>query len=65
VQEKSKIKPSRVNFLDSPAGLLRVCGYFMAFCCELSHAAPDLSSGSFTLAGIYLEEVFGAGLQIL
>jgi hypothetical protein len=32
---------------------------------ELSHAALGIGAGSFTLAGIHLEEIFGVGLQIL
>ena len=36
----------------------------MAFGSELSYAALGLSSGSFSLAGIHLEEVLGAGLQV-
>jgi len=37
----------------------------VAFGSELSHAAFGFRTGSFALTGIYLEEVLGAGLQVL
>ena len=37
----------------------------MAFGSELSHAAFSFSAGSFSLAGIHLEEIFGVRLQVL
>ena len=37
----------------------------MAFGGELSHTAFGVSTGSFTLAGIHLEEILGVGFQAL
>lgn len=63
MQEKSKKKSGLVNFVGSPVGLGKVCWLLMALGGELGHAAPGLSLGSFFLAGIQVEEVFGAELS--
>jgi hypothetical protein len=38
---------------------------FVAFGGELTHAAFRVRAGSFSLAGIHLEEILGVGLQVL
>ena len=65
MQQKITIKPSHVNFFGSLAKPLEELQLLMAFGSELSRAAFSFSAGSFSLAGIHLEEIFGVRLQVL
>jgi len=65
VQQEITIKPSHVNFFGSLGRALGTSRLFVAFGSELSHAAFSFSAGSFSLAGIHLEEILGVGLQVL
>jgi hypothetical protein len=65
VQEKSKKKPSRVNFFGSLGRALERSRLFVAFGSELSHAAFGFAACTFPLAGIHLKEILGVRLQVL
>jgi hypothetical protein len=56
--------PLRLTFLVRLPGL-EASRLLVTLGCELSHAAFRVGAGTFSLAGIHLEEILGVGFQVL